>query len=230
MSDTIRYCINGCHRRNTDGEREPIRATIGHLCGPCVGRLEKWLTEIPERYALLPDYLLPSADMDANPESKATKRPVAPAPVRVAALDLLDTRLGRKWQGTEPTTDRRGALGTLLAIGNQIREHRGSPAKPDSHVLTEADYIRLSVDTLATSEGIKDTYNEIRILHRELGDAVGQYPPKPVGTCYVIPEGETNECGGPLMPNYGGVYCPRCGTRWGHDELRRVGMALSEPA
>jgi hypothetical protein len=229
MSTTL-HCGNGCTRINTDNHREPVAAWHGHLCRTCVGRLEKWLREIPERYALVPQYLLPSADLDANPESKATKRPVAPPPVRVAALDLLDTRLGRKWQGTEPTTDRRGALGTLLAIANEIRANRGSTTRHTSNVLHEADTIRGQLDWLTQQDWVVESYQEIRILHRELGDATGQYPPKPVGTCYVIPDGQQDECGGPLLPSISGVNCPRCGTRWGHDELRRVGMALSEPA
>lgn len=228
MSETWNSCANGCTRINSDGNREPINPRHGRICNACTNRLERWLEQIPERYALLPRYLLPSADLDANPESKATKRPHAPAPVRVAALDLLDTRKGRRWQGTEPTSDRRGALGALLAIANEIREARGSRPRDTSTVLHEATTIRRQLDWLTTQPWITDVYQEVRTLHRDLGDAIGEYPPKPVGTCYVIPEGEDDECGGPLLPNHSGVFCPRCGTSWGHDELRRVGMALGD--
>lgn len=224
------HCINGCTRINADKVREPVPAWHGYLCRSCVDRMERWLLEIPDRFALVPQYLLPSADLDANPETKGTKRPVAPPPLRVAALDLLDTRLGRKWQGTEPTPDRRGALGTLLAIANEIRESRGSTRRHDSNVLHEADTIRGQLDWLTQQEWVVESYKEIRILHRELGDATGQYPAKPVGKCYVIADGAEDECGGPLLPSITGVNCPRCGTRWGHDELRRLGMALGEPA
>ena len=227
MSTTV-DCTNGCTRFNADGNRENVHAWHGRLCRPCIDKLERWLLQIPERYALVPQYLLPSADLDANPESKATKRPVAPSPLRVAALDLLDTRLGRKWQGTEPAADRRGALGTLLAIANEIRVGRGSTPRANSSVLHEADTIRGQLDWLTQQEWVTESFQEIRILHRELGDATGQYPPKPVGTCYVLIE--DGECGGPLMPSVTGVNCPHCGTRWGQDELRRVGMALGEPA
>lgn len=223
-------CVNECSRLNSDGNREPLQARHGRLCRPCYDRLEKWLKEIPERFALVPEYLLHSADLDSNPETKATKRPVAPPPLRVAALDLLDDRLGRKWQGTEPTEDRRGALGTLLAIANEIREGRGSTKRRDSNVLHEADTIRGQLDWLAQQDWVVYSYKEIRILHRELGDATGQYPPKPVGVCYVIRDGQQDECGGPLLPSASGVVCPRCSTKWGHDELRRVGMALEVPA
>jgi hypothetical protein len=184
------------------------------------------LTEIPERYALVPDYLLPSADLDANPESKATKRPTAPIPVRLGALDLLDTRLGRKWLGTEPTSDRRGTLGVLMAIANEIRTDRGSKARTDSTVIHESDTIRGQLDWLAAQEWVEDSYQELRTLHRELGDAVGVYPTKPVGICYLMPLEDLVECGGPLLPTHSGVRCLRCGAEWGHEKLRTLGMAL----
>jgi hypothetical protein len=187
LSTTITYCENGC-TRVVDGEREQVHAYVGRLCKSCAEKLEDWLIQIPERYAQLPEYLLPSADLDGNPESKATKRPVAPAPLRLAALDLLDTRRGRKWLGTEPTDDRRGALGTLLAIANEVRIGRSSEPQTDGHVLTEADTIRHGLPQLAAVEGISDIFKEIKALHRDLGAAVGQYPPRSVGKCYLPPQ------------------------------------------
>jgi hypothetical protein len=186
MTSAITYCENGC-TRVVKGEREKVHAHTGRLCRGCIDKLEDWLIQIPERYAQLPEYLLPSADLDGNPESKATKRPVAPAPLRLAALDLLDTRRGRKWLGTEPTDDRRGALGTLLAIANEVRLSRGSEAQADGYVITEADTIRLGLSQLVGIEGISDIFKEIKALHRDLGAAVGQYPPRSVGKCYLPP-------------------------------------------
>lgn len=226
-------CINGCTRKNTAGNREVAPAKHGLLCGGCYDRLETWLREIPERFALVPEYLTQGVPLDPNPGSKATKRTVAPAPLRVAALDLLDTRKGRKWQGTEPTDDRRGAIGTLLAIANEIRALRGSPIKNDSHVLGEADYIRHSLDTLATQEWVIESYTEIKTLHRDLGDAVGIFPPRPVATCNVVDPNSTDphECGGPLYPTKsGGIHCARCGETWDTTDLRRLGLMLGTPA
>lgn len=183
----IRYCVNGCMRTIDNGRaRTPARATTGNLCRSCIDRLDRWLTEIPERYALLPEYLLPTADLDANPEAKATKRPTAPVPVRLAALDLLDERLGRKWLATVAADERRGTIGTLLAIANEIRAARASERVRDSYVVTEADYVRGGLAVLAHSDGVADAYSELRTLHRELGDAVGQYPPRPVGACFLV--------------------------------------------
>lgn len=233
MSTARTSCINGCTRKNASGNREASAAKHGHLCDGCYDRLEKWLTEIPERFALVPQFLTQGAALDSNPESKAVKRTVAPAPLRVAALDLLDTRKGRKWLGTEPTSDRRGAIGALLAIANEIRTLRGSPTKDDSHVLGEADYIRHSLETLAAQEWVIETYKEIKVLHRELGDAVGIYPPRPVATCNIVDPNSDNphECGGPLYPaKGGGVHCARCNETWDTFELRRLGLTLGMPA
>lgn len=233
MSEMRTGCINGCTRKNASGNREPALAKHGHLCGGCYDRLEKWLTEIPEHFALVPEFLTQGTKLEENPGSKATKRTVAPAPLRVAALDLLDTRRGRKWLATEPTDDRRGAIGTLLAIANEIRVLRGSRPKFDSHVLGEADYIRLSLETLATQEWVFDAYKEIKKLHREIGDAVGIYPPRPVAACDVIDPNtdDPHECGGPLFPSKGGgVYCAKCANTWDPSDLRRLGLTLGTPA
>lgn len=227
MSEDLTYCVRGCTRTNANQEREPKFADVGLLCHSCLNRLEKWLTEIPERFALLPEFLTPTTDLESNPEAANPKRTNSPAPLRVAALDLLDDRLGRRWQATEPTQDRRGAIGTLLAIANEIRTSRGSARLTNSHVLTEADYIRHALDLLAHSPGIAEIHDELRILHRELGDAVGIYPPKPVGTCQ-IPDDNDAPCGGPLLPNAGGVSCPRCDNHWDHNTLRFLGRTLEE--
>lgn len=226
-------CINGCTRKNASGNREASAAKHGHLCGGCFDRLNTWLAEIPERFALVPEFLTQGTKLEDNPGSSSVKRTVAAAPLRVAALDLLDTRKGRKWQGTEPTDDRRGAIGTLLAIANELRGLRGSPIKNDSHVLGEADYIRHSLDLLVQQESIFDTYKEIRTLHRELGDAVGVFPPRPVATCKVVDPNsdDPHECGGPLYPTKaGGIHCARCGETWDTVDLRRLGLMLGTPA
>lgn len=226
------HCVRGCSRINADGNREPVLANHGRLCSHCASKLEQWLIEIPDRYALVPQFLLPSADLDASPETKHTKRPTAPVPVRLAALDLLDTRLGRKWQGTEPTPDRRGTLGVLLAIANEIREDNGSRRRATSTVIHEADTIRGQLDWLTRQEWVTDAYEELRILHRELGDATGQHPARPVGTCGRIRPNTDQPCGGNIYPtDEGGAKCRRCNASWDYDRLRFLGTLLEdEPA
>lgn len=179
-------CANACTRINTDGQREPSRAETGQLCRSCIDRLDKWLEEIVQRYALLPEYLLPAADLDRNPESKATKQPTAPIPIRLAALDLLDERRTRKWLGTVPADERRGTLGTLMTIANKIRTRRNSTAATGSYVMTEADYLRASLEAFAELDTVIEDFRIVKRLHRELGEAIGQYPPRPVGRCTVV--------------------------------------------
>jgi hypothetical protein len=179
-------CANACTRINADGNREPSRAEYGQLCRNCLDRLDRSLEEIPQRYALLPDYLLPTADLDRNPESKATKQPTAPIPIRLATLDLLDERRTRRWLGTIPGDERRGTLGTLMTIANKLRATRNSPPRVTSWVMTEADYLRTGLEAFAALDTVVDDYRTIKRLHRELGDAIGQYPPRPVGRCKVV--------------------------------------------
>jgi hypothetical protein len=52
--NALRPCVNGCLTRPTQGPRRPIPAEEpGLLCRFCDKRLETWLREIPETYALL---------------------------------------------------------------------------------------------------------------------------------------------------------------------------------
>lgn len=231
------YCVRGCTRPrrhqadcldDTCSGCEPQRTETGHLCHGCLDRLDTWLTEIPERYALLPSFIEPSAERDKNPEAKATKRTQAPVPIRLDVLDLLDTRRGRKWLGLAPTTDRRGTLGTLLAIGNELRDK----PRGDSTVIHEADWIRGSLHRLAHIDHVEDIYEELRTLHRQLGDATGQHPPRPVGTCGRIRPNTDNPCGGQIIPSDdGGAHCRRCNADWDYENLRFLGTLIEdEPA
>lgn len=238
MND-IRYCVNGCTRKGSDGNRHPKHADTGNLCANCTDRLHTWLYEIPDRYATIPSYIDPATGRDPDPnQTQHIKRTNAPIPVRLDVIDLLDTRRGRKWQGLVPTTDRRGTLGTLLPIGNTIRERHGSQPKLDSTVVAEADHIRKNINALAHIDYVDELYTEIRKLHRALGEAIGIHPHPPVATCTIVDperelaEGEPPECGGPIFParNSAGAYCARCHTEWKPDELAHLGAILKVDA
>lgn len=220
----LTYCIRGCTRRVPGNDDEPVIATNGQLCRPCANRFEKWLREIPEHYALLPQYVLPMTDRDANPDSKATKRTNAPAPLRVDVIDLLDERRGRKWLATEATNDRRGTLGTVHAIATYIRESRNTDTRLKPTVSRETDTIIRNLDWLLADPSLGDTYEEIRILHRQLSDAIGVYRQKPVGRCTV--DIDDKPCGGPLLPHDNGVNCIHCGAHWDQNLLRFLGRTI----
>lgn len=195
------------------------------LCRRCETNLREWLTNIPNKYALLPRFL-EHGTTDSNPDSKATKRAEVAAPMKLQIVDLLDTRLGRKWLGTQATDDRRGALGTLYAICTEIHDSRNLTGPLPTNVTATCDYLTRHILWLTEQDWIGDTYNEIRLLHRELSDAIGEYRPKPVGRCHVIPDEAEDPCGGPLFANpYGGVRCARCQASWDASKLRVLGLA-----
>lgn len=225
MSD-INYCANGCTRRHGDEYLPVTTEGKSQLCNQCESRFHDWLTKIPENYALAPMFV-EHGTTDKNPESKATKSANAPAPMRLDIIDLLDTRRGRKWNGTEVTEDRRGTIGTLQAYASELIDTRPLTATPlptsVSGCCALLDRHRL---WLTEQEWIPDAYADIKKLHRSLSDAIGDYRQKPVGKCHTIPENAETACGGSLFAGtYGGVHCARCGATWDADHLRQLGLA-----
>lgn len=225
----VRYCLNGCSVRS--GEQR-IRAQVdppARICRSCEANLEKWLKEIPDHYALLPTFALPGS-AEKNPDSGTTKAAFVNPPVRLEVIDLLDTRVGRKWNGTAPAHDRRGAVGTLVALVEQVVDARSLTPPKDVTVSSACTLLQKHRLWLAEQEWVGDVYTELKQLHRELANAVGIFRRPPVGHCHLIPENAETACGGPLYPNdYGGVRCSRCGNIWNVNELRILGMAQSSP-
>jgi hypothetical protein len=125
MSEII-YCANGCTRRHGDEWQRVTTEPPSQLCDRCEKRLHDWLRTLPDKYALLPGFLEHGAT-EKNPESKATKSANAPAPMRLDIIDLLDTRRGRRWNGTEPAHDRRGVVGTSAYTSNASSKNAHSP-------------------------------------------------------------------------------------------------------
>lgn len=228
MTELLTKCLNGCHTSAgpvyTEGRAQ--------ICGQCEKRLAKWLTDIPDNYDLLPTFI-EHGTTDANPENKATKRSEAAAPMRLEVIDLLDTRLGRKWNGTAPAHDRRGVIGTLRVHVENLIEDRPLTATKisDTSVREACDLLHRHRLWLAEQDWITFLYDDVSKLHRALADAVGDYKRPAVGRCYVIPENADKECGGPLFANAtGGVHCARCREEWPTEKLRRLGLALNEGA
>lgn len=217
-----RPCVNGCRTRPSDGERQPISADEpGLLCRFCDRRLEVWLTEIPETYALLP-YVVEPGSVDRNPESKRGKRADPPAPLRVDVIDLLDIR-------PLPGEDWRGVIGPLVKWGMRVRTERRIDRPARTTVSGEAALLLRHRLWITEQPWVGKFYAEMDDLHRELADATGDYRPRPVGTHAEKDDGA--HCGGPLMPSdTGGVHCPRCGTKWTRGQLGILGGSLrAEP-
>jgi hypothetical protein len=223
MSDTITYCANGCR---TNGH--PTQTTApDRICRSCDNRLHGWLADIPDNYALLPRFL-EHGTTERNPESVATKRAFAPAPMRLEIIDLLDTRLGRIWNGTAPASDRRGTIGTLQAHVEHLATDRNLTNIPyPLTVVGACKLLQRHRIWLIRQDWIEDLYAELKTLHRQLSDAVGDYRRPPVGHCHV--EHNAGTCGGLLFANtYGGVRCAKCGAVWDADHLRLLGIAQAE--
>lgn len=220
MSD-ITYCANRC----TSGPDKRRRTTKppSQLCGPCETDLHRWLTAIPQNYALLPQFIN-HGTAEKNPDSKATKRAEAPAPMRLEVIDLLDTRLGRKWLGTAPADDRRGILGTLQSHVDHLRDER-SLAPSDPTVATACALLDRHRLWLAEQDWIDELYADVKAAHRSIADAIGDYRRPPVGRCHIATDDDP-ACGGPLFANtYGGVRCAKCKAEWDADHLRQLGLA-----
>lgn len=228
MSTTISYCANGCTVRS-DGRRVRAQTTPpSKLCSGCEDNLEKWLREIPDHYALLPTFATPGS-VEKNPEERATKAAFVNPPIRVEVIDLLDSRIGRIWNGTAPSHDRRGVLGTLLAMVEEVVDKRPLPPPANVTVTSACELLRRHKIWIAEQDWALDLFTEVKQLHRDLSNAVGLFRRPPVGRCHLIPEDNDKPCGGPLHPNdWGGVRCTRCYNTWNADELRILGRALSE--
>lgn len=228
MSNEIRYCGNNCTKRTADRTIQVTTNNGATLCDRCTNQIRSWLEKIPDTYTTLPTFALPGA-AEQNPDSKATKRATVAAPIRLDVLDLLDHRLGRKWLGTATTDDRRGVIGTLWAICSEIIDGRQLTIHPQPTVTQTCEFITRHLEWLIAQDWAKDTHAELKQLHRELNDAIGDYARPPIGRCYLDLDDEAGPCNGPLFAStYGGVRCARCHAAWDATELRRLGLALAQ--
>jgi len=230
VSEVI-YCANRCTRPTDSGDRIRVQTEPpSQLCNRCEDNLRQWLRDIPDRYALLPLFV-EHGTTEPDPDKRSAKRTDAPAPMRLEVVDLLDERYGRRWLGTEAADDRRGVLGTLESWARMVREERNLP-RPEGHATVTGEAALLSRHLLWIVEQpwVDEFYDDIKAVNRNLRDAVGDHRVRPVGRCPVTSDEGT--CGGALMPTkVGGVRCVSgCGTQWGYDDLRRLGLVIGEDA
>lgn len=228
----ITYCLNGCTVRSGK-ERIRARATApSSICTRCEEDIKKWLREIPDNYALLPTFIEPGS-AETNPESKTTKAAVAPLPVRLEVLDLLDQRLGRIWNGLAPAHDRRGVIGTLAVHVERLRDERPLTTGFQSVTVSKACAL---LERHRLWIGERDwaplLHEDLKNIHRALSDAIGDYRRPPVGRCSVlVGDDDPRPCAGSLRAtDYGGVICGRCGSTWDTGQLRLLGMTLNKEA
>jgi hypothetical protein len=223
----IRYCLIGC---TTMSDGRKVRAqldpgTRSLVCDRCERSIKRWLRDIPDNYALLP-WFIEHGTVERNPDSQSTKAAYAPAPARLEVMDLLDGRHGLKWNGTAPAHDRRGVIGTLQVYAERVQAERGLTGDlGDLAVSTACAMLERHRLWITEQDWVTLFFDELKILNRQLSDAVGDYRRPPVGTCHAVTE-DKDECGGSLFASVdGGVNCARCGAAWDVDHLRQLGLA-----
>jgi hypothetical protein len=214
-------CGNGCHTGHGPTRTPVLCEGAARICVKCVERLDTWLRQIPDTYILLP-YVVEHGTVSTNPEMATTKRPDAPAPLRLEVLDLLDRRLHR------------GVLGLVKSWADLVRSLRRLPPRAglDATVTSECQLLLGHLTWVTEQIWITDLYAELRPLVRELLDRVGEYRAKPVGMCVALVDrpGLTVQvlCGGPLYldKDRRGTHCAACGDRHDAGELRRLGRTV----
>jgi len=239
-------CLNGCERPSGD-VREPVPCQPDHvLCKECEKRLDKWLRGIPDAFGRLL-WVKDHGTVAADPGTKHTKRPDPPAPMRLEVTDLLDTRDGR------------GVLGVVHLWAELVRDQRhdtrpctcGHARPSHTHrcsmigcachdytpvtatVTRECAYLITNLPWCTGQEFAGDLYSEIKQLARTLDDTVGEYRPKPVGSCAAlrdVPDTTVQVlCGGALVmeKESRSVKCLRCGSRHeANEQLRALGLIV----
>lgn len=217
MTNIHALCKRGCKR---------TPANKSQLCDHCEDRIHQWLIRIPDNYALLATFLEPGST-ESNPDSKATKNPTPPIPVRLEILDLLDDRLGRKWQGTAAAKDRRGVVGELQGSCETLIERRPLTTEPaPATVVAACRLLDRHRVWIYDQEWVTDLYDDLERIDRDIKNGIGEYRRPPVGRCHVVPEDAEDPCGGGLFANrHGGVRCSRCGAIWDAAHLRQLGLA-----
>jgi hypothetical protein len=226
-------CGNGCKDADAQGVLQPRMTEDGRtLCESCCDRLWKALDRLPDHYVRLYAAILPGS-VERNPETKATKRVHAPAPLRIDPIDLYDERhylIG----GSLPTENVRGVVGVLQKWANLIRVQQGGTTNPNPTLATEVARLVGAFDFLVRQPYAPNAYKAVMTAQREVKDAIGMYRQHPVGRCPVIvtddEESAGELCGGPLFPTVAGVKCVRCGSLWSPDRLAHLGAMIGEGA
>lgn len=219
-------CANGCHHGHGP-DRTPILCDDSAIiCAKCVDRLDTWLRQIPDTYALLPS-VVEHGTVATNPETASTKRPDPPAPLRLEVLDLLDDR------------PQRGAAGLLDSWADVVRDqrHLHAPAPSTAYGVTASCSLLIQhLPWISKQEWAPEFYSEVKPLVREMRDRVGEYRPRPVGTCWVPVWRDQDgtqalvACGGLLFLDLDrrGCHCVSCGVQYDAADpaLRRLGRRV----
>jgi hypothetical protein len=218
-------CLNGCESMQGDARSKVFCEPGQRLCPKCTTRLDKWLRAIPDNFGRLL-WVKDHGTVPTDPGTKHTKRPDAPAPMRLEVIDLLDIRAER------------GVLGIVHSWAYLVRDRRHLDPPERVTVAGECSLLMGHLAWCASQDWAGDLYDEIRVLARTLNDTVGEYRPKPVGTCAAlrdVPDSTVQvPCGGALVMDKvdpdsddRGVHCLRCDNKIKANEgLRELGLIV----
>lgn len=204
-------------------KRDPRQAVNGLLCRGHDTWLRHVLTDIFEAYALLPHFFEPGTAVDDGRQVKGTRIDPA-APIRLDVVALLDRRTKRLHPG-DPVP----VVGIIETWVELVREERAldKPKRPE-YLNRLLDVLERNHDWIVAQMWVDEYAREMRECRAALHSAIGDHAPRSVGRCPVILAGGA-ECAGPLhQDRYGrlSVTCARCGSVWGEDDLRRLGLVL----
>ena len=221
-------CANGCQTGH-GADRTPVYCEgRARICPRCVDRLDTWLRQIPDCYAILPR-VVHHGSVALNPESMHIKCPDPPAPYRLEVRDLLDDRRGTHRDG-RPADDYRGVYGLLRAWATWVKELRH--VHGGGGVARDCALLGTHLAWVTEQEWVGELCAELRELVRVLMVAVGDYRPTPVGVCFALVRHPRLNikaiCGGDLYRDQTGhgVHCASCGDRTDPRRLRDLGRRV----
>lgn len=226
-------CMNGCAERNDQDELEPVYTSGNYtLCDNCIDRLDRYITNIRKNYPRLVAHLMPGS-VEKDPDSKQTKKPVAPLPVRVEVIDLADERhylLG----GSLPIANVRGAVGVIQKWAMTVRTQRRFTHRPQRFTITtELAVLESSWQWVLQQPWTPALMKDMRKLNSHLSNAVGLYRFKPTAWCpTVLQPGDSGNdtdkpvaCLGPLYTKTRDpllIVCLKCRRKYNRDDTERL--------
>jgi len=208
------------------------------VCRRCTGRWERWLGELVELYATLPDVLLAGSIPDDTAEhGKPKKAPASPSPIRLNVWALLhpeDLRFMLADKDGRPTipTGLKGIPDVADVLGNwaqAVYDALDWTATAPRTISGATTVLGVNTLTLAAMPDADSFDAELRWVHGALYEAHGLRESSPVGKCPSL-DGDGKECGGPLWPDKYGrmqVSCSRCHRTFDERFLSHLGGMLS---
>lgn len=205
------------------------RASVGFLCPACVDRIVDHLADILILYATLP-FVTPigSVHEDVAPH-RHVKNDSAPAPMRLSAVALLDSRNPATGNYAADVPDVAGVIGGWAEC---LCDRRGLAGASLNGTLTASVHLlREHAPYAAAAPWVDEFQVEVEWVWRSLRDAHGLTPPeaRPIGRCPSL-DGDGFMCGGDLWADRAGamqVACGRCKRIFGETYLRHLGGMLA---